>query len=86
MVKLHKKAELSFFQAFTKLSMLLEQRGDAYANADARVSLEGTILILALSTFAPLHASWIKHRLTSHALYSFVQRLQLSRAMVMFLS
>ncbi|RCV20915.1 hypothetical protein SETIT_4G096300v2 [Setaria italica] len=26
--------------AFTKLSMLLEQRGDAYANADARVSLE----------------------------------------------
>jgi shikimate kinase len=26
--------------AFTKLSMLAEQRGDAYANADARVSLE----------------------------------------------
>uniref|UniRef100_A0A453R612 Shikimate kinase n=1 Tax=Aegilops tauschii subsp. strangulata TaxID=200361 RepID=A0A453R612_AEGTS len=27
--------------AFTKLSVLAEQRGDAYANADVRVSLEG---------------------------------------------
>ena len=44
MVKVH--AELSLFQAFTKLSMLAEQRGEAYANADARVSLEGTILVL----------------------------------------
>jgi hypothetical protein len=33
--------------------MLAEQRGDAYANADARVSLEGIILVLELSTFVP---------------------------------
>jgi shikimate kinase len=32
--------ELFVPQAFSKLSMLAEQRGDAYANADARVSLE----------------------------------------------
>ena len=47
MVKVH--AELSLLQAFTKLSMLAEQRGEAYANADARVSLEGTILVLSIS-------------------------------------
>ncbi|VAI84392.1 unnamed protein product [Triticum turgidum subsp. durum] len=29
--------------AFTKLSVLAEQRGDAYANADVRVSLEGML-------------------------------------------
>ena len=49
MVKVH--AELSLLQAFTKLSMLAEQRGEAYANADARVSLEGTILVVSI--FAP---------------------------------
>lgn len=30
----------SLLQAFARLSALSEQRGDAYANADARVSLE----------------------------------------------
>jgi hypothetical protein len=35
-------------QAFSKLSTLAEQRGDAYANADVRVSLEGMIPIITL--------------------------------------
>ena len=75
-------------QAFTKLSMLAEQRGEAYANADARVSLEGTILVLARSIFAPFMIPFRDIYPTKYliTLYLSVQRLQLSRATVMFLS
>jgi hypothetical protein len=40
LVKMHDSMLLSVPQAFAKLSLLAEQRGDAYANADVRVSLE----------------------------------------------
>jgi hypothetical protein len=43
LVKMHDSMLLSVPQAFAKLSLLAEQRGDAYANADVRVSLEGML-------------------------------------------
>jgi hypothetical protein len=40
-------------QAFAKLSLLAEQRGDAYANADVRVSLEGMLDAIDGSPISP---------------------------------
>ena len=75
--------------------MLAEQRGDAYANADVRVSLEGKIPIwiiiwLKLYDQMVLHETclelcsefqWIKHTRAWH-----LQRLHLNKVMAMSLS
>ena len=52
--------------------MLAEQRGEAYANADARVSLEGTILVLSI--FAPFMILFYDiYYVSHHTMYLSVQ-------------